>query len=96
MFGGTEAMVSVDIDEGRPPAPRCRELAEAAATGGAVIVTIVLATALLTADVELKSPLSCIPELRRRERWWCRWKLWHRVQDRCEDEGVAVPEEWCW
>lgn len=47
---GTEANVSVDTDEGRPP--RCRALAEAAAAGGAVIVTIVLA-ALFTADVEL-------------------------------------------
>jgi len=51
--GGTEAIVRVDTDEGRPPAPKCRELAEAAATGGALIVTIVLASALLTAVVEL-------------------------------------------
>lgn len=50
---GTEASVSVDTDEGLPlPLPRCNVLTEAAAAGGAVIVTIVLA-ALFTADVEL-------------------------------------------
>lgn len=46
---GPEASVSVDIDVGLP---RCSELAEAAAAGGAVMVTSVLA-ALFTADVEL-------------------------------------------
>lgn len=49
--GGTDASVSVDTEEGLPP-PKWRALAEAAAAGGAVIVTIVLA-ALFTADVEL-------------------------------------------
>jgi len=51
--GGTEAIVRVDTEEGRPPTPRCSELAEAAATGGALMVTMVLARALFTAVVEL-------------------------------------------
>lgn len=49
--GCTEASVSVDTELGLP-LPRCRALADAAAAGGAVIVTIVLA-AQFTADVEL-------------------------------------------
>jgi len=45
--------VNVDTEEGLLPLPpRCNALADAAAAGGAVIVTIVFA-AQFTADVEL-------------------------------------------
>lgn len=50
--GCTEARVNVDTEEGLLPLPRCNALADAAAAGGAVIVTIVFA-AQFTADVEL-------------------------------------------